>query len=248
MSSTQISTRRGRHPANGSYALLAALLGSVVLGAGCETTHATRDAITSEAETQAEFERGAQRPPTADTLYRMARILAAQGKDRQAVAVLEVAIDRDPSFAPAYRELAEIHLRTRRLAQGIEVLRLGISQVPNDPVLLNDLGMAYFIDGQHAQALEQFEKAHDLVPHNARYVSNMAMATALLGDYDRSLDLYRRVVPPAIAHYNVAVLCEANGDQSRAVQEYARALEIDPKYQEKLEAGTSARQPAGNGN
>ena len=129
-----------------------------------------------EGDGLAEFESGAGRPPTAQTLYRMARILA--GKHVEAEAVLRNTIDRYASFTPAYRELAEIQLRKRLVPDAIETLQAGLAQMPNDPVLLNDLGVAYVLDDQNSLAYEQFQQATDLVPMNARYVSNMAMAAA----------------------------------------------------------------------
>ena len=59
------------------------------------------------------------------------------------------------------------------------------------------------------------------------YRGNVAMAVGMQGRYDEALTLYKQVLTPADAHYNLGVLCEARGDVTRAFDEYARAKELE---------------------
>jgi Flp pilus assembly protein TadD len=169
------------------------------------------------------FTAGANRKPSAQTLYAMAQILATQGRDADCAKVLERCVQRYPSFLPAYAELAELHLRHGRVQQAMQLLLAGRKVAPNDARLVNNLGMCFILRHDPKSALAWFTRAAALVPTEGRYRGNMAMSLGLLGRYDESLALYRQVVSEADAHHNLGVLCRSTGDETRAGQEFALA-------------------------
>jgi tetratricopeptide (TPR) repeat protein len=175
-----------------------------------------------------DFEKAANRPPTAETLYRLARLLAAEHKDAEAERVLLGAIERYPMYMPLYNELAEVYIRQRKVDAAISTLNEGLAVVSNDAVTLNNLGMSHMLKQDYEAALQAFTRATAADRDNARYVANMALAAGMLGRYDESLALYEQVMRPGQAHYNVAVVAEARDDMDRANAEYAMALQLDP--------------------
>jgi tetratricopeptide (TPR) repeat protein len=106
------------------------------------------------------------------------------------------------------------------------VLSAGLKRRPRDTVLLNDLGMCCMLKKDYPAAREYFAQATALDGDNARYRTNMAAATAMLGRYDDALAMYMEVLPPADAHYNLSVICEARKDYPRAVREYGEAVRL----------------------
>jgi Flp pilus assembly protein TadD len=202
--------------------LAALLLGAV--GAGCESSSAVQTDLHPRAVSVDDaFGQGAGLPPSARTLYAMARLFASQGRDDDAERVLVKVIREEPRFMPAYCDLAELHVRHRRFDAAIESLRAGLTVAPSDHVLLNNLGMCWVLKGEYPKALDRFSEAAGAVPHNARYRANMAMAMGLMGRYEEAMALYQQVVPEADGHRNLAILCEARGDQARAARELALA-------------------------
>jgi tetratricopeptide (TPR) repeat protein len=177
----------------------------------------------AQADPQEDWLAGSNRAPTARTLYATARVLSAQGRDDKAQLVLLGIIERHPHFAPAYVTLAELYMRHRRVGKAREVLSVGLNRRPNDPVLLNDMGMCWMVQGRYDQALPRFQQAAAAAPGEARYQANAALALGLLGRYDEALELYRRILPAADAHHNLAVACELRKDHARAAQERAKA-------------------------
>lgn len=173
-----------------------------------------------------EFQAGAKRPPTARTLYAMARILAAQGKDVECEFVLGRVIREHPGFLPAYCEMAELRVRQRRIEEAVATLDAARIISPNDPIILNNLGMCMLLKSEYDDALTLFTQASSVIPQEARYRANMAVALGMIGRYDESLALYEQVVPPAEAHFNLGVLCEARKDLTRAAKEFRRAKEL----------------------
>lgn len=191
---------------------------------GCDNSRPASFSYSSaQARIDEEFQAGANRPPTAKTLYAMARILASQGKDDQCEFVLVRAIQQYPKFVPAYCELAELRVRQRRVGEAVDILKRGLAHWPNDPVLLNNLGMCMMLKSEFADAMDLFRDACKTEPQNARYRSNMAAALGMMGRYDESLALYLQVVPPAEAHHNLAILCRARKDLARAADEFKQA-------------------------
>jgi Flp pilus assembly protein TadD len=170
-----------------------------------------------------EFQKGADRPPTAKTLYAMALLQAAQGDGAQCEATLLHILRTHPDFLPAYDELARLQARHRRIEQAIRTLRAGLAVSPESPVLINNLGMCLMLRSDCEAALDCFQRAAGQTPQDARYRANMAMALGMLGRYEEALSLYEQVVSPGRAHYNLAVLCEARNDDARAVLEFAQA-------------------------
>jgi len=194
---------------------------SALLFSGCATQDDVYDLAGQERDP---FEIGADRPPTAKTLYALGRILGGQGKDEQARYVLTRAIQEDRDFMPPYTDLAEIFLRNGRLDDAIKTLAVGLRLSPKDPILLNNRGMCLMVKGDHLEALVSFTKAHKVIPSNARYIGNMAVASGMLGRYQDAFESYSQVMSSKDAYYNVAILCEANGDEGQADLAYKQTL------------------------
>lgn len=178
-----------------------------------------------QTDADAAFDAGANRPPTPRTLYSMARILAAQGRDPQCEMVLIRIIREHPRFMPAYCDLAELKLRNHNIDDAIQTLSAGLSVSPRDAILANNLGMCWMLKGDYDEALSMFTQAAGANPDDARFRANMAASLGLLGRYDEALSLYEQVIPIPDARHNLAVISAARGDDARAEQERAGAGE-----------------------
>jgi protein O-GlcNAc transferase len=212
-----------------SIAILAALtLAAAFPGCAGSGGGPTNEAPAPQSRGADPFDTGANQPPNAKTLFRLARILAAQGRDDECRFVLQDLTGKYPQFAPAWCDLAELHMRASRTDDATEVLERGLQALPNDARLTGNLGMCYMIKGDHQRALDAFARAASIGSDDARHRANMAAALGMLGRYDESLAEYEKVVAPAAAHFNLAVLAKARQDQPRAEQELAMAMSLDP--------------------
>ena len=158
-------------------------------------------------------------PPTAKTLYSMAQILAAQGKDAEGEFILRRCVQEHPQFTPAYNALAELQLRQGRIHEAIATLSAALKSQPRDPVLRNNLGMCLLLRQEYQPALEQFIAAAGRVPENEKYRANMATALGLLGRQEESSALLQQVLPPEKARYNADVLRKAHEKAVRPKEE-----------------------------
>jgi len=164
----------------------------------------------SSASAEQDLDEGSEvngdRPPTPQTLYSLAKILAAQGKDSQCRAVLAKCIQDHPEFMPAYCDLAELHLRHNRVTDAMGALRSGLAVAPDDPVLRNNLGMCWLLKGRAKQALGHFTAAAGTCPDSVKYRTNMAVALGLLGRQDEASALFTQTMSDKDAKHNLQVV------------------------------------------
>jgi Flp pilus assembly protein TadD len=154
----------------------------------------------------ADFASGANRPPTAKTLFAMADIMVMQEKDEEARLMLRRLIKEYPLFMPAYNSLAELEMRQHRIKEAIQTISSGLLVNHRDPVLLNNLGMCRIVSHDYKEALEMFTQAAGVMPENTRYRANMAMTLGLMGRYEESLFLFEQILPEEQVKNNLNVL------------------------------------------
>jgi Flp pilus assembly protein TadD len=193
--------------------VLAACVG---LGAsGCAST-----------QTDSSPDPSAKLSPSARTLWSMSRVLASQEKDAEREQVLLRLVTDYPTFLPPYIDLAELYVSHGQIESAIELLSSGTRVAPGDPVIRNNLGVCYLARGRYEEALEEFTTTSGYAPGDARARSNMALTLGKLGRYEECLAVYLQLVPPADAHWNLAVLCRARKDEERAKSEFALAEKL----------------------
>ncbi len=174
---------------------------------GCsESVSSAPDMDVALDNSEHEFQKQANRPPTSKTLFAMADILATQGRDSECEFVLKRIIQENPRYLPAYNSLAELQMRQGRTNTAIETIHDAFRINSEDPVLLNNLGVCWIVRGDYEKALEMFTKAACLMPENARYRTNMAVALGLMARYEESLSLFKQVLPEDQANHNLSVL------------------------------------------
>ena len=180
----------------------------IVASAGCAAKEERRLAGDTRAQSRAEaaFDAGADKPPSPDTMYGLARILLAQGRTMESMTLLRNTTGQYPNYLPAYNALAEAHLRLGQTDEAIEVLTEGLRRAPNDPVLLNNLGMTLFLERRYEEALPHFERAAAVRPEDATYRANQAATLGMLGRADEARAVYRQFLSPADVGANIQVL------------------------------------------
>lgn len=204
---------------------------------GCAKEEPAKSFEETQAEEDEEWIRGAKRPPSPETMLALSRILVTQGKDDEAEFTLDKCTKEYPDFVEAYVELAELHMRHRRVDSAIKILDEGMIQVPGNDVLMNDTGMCHFVLRQYRTAEKWFRQAAGVDPNNTRYRANIALALGLQGRYEESFAVYEQILSKKDAHHNLAVICDARKDIQRAEIERAAVRKIEKEEEaRRLEA------------
>jgi tetratricopeptide (TPR) repeat protein len=115
---------------------------------------------------------------------RMQKIDLAQREFEQAIAI-------DPSFIPAYINLADLY-RTRGLdGQGKHYLETAIEKRPDAGSAHHALGLLYVRQNKLPEALSSLKMAMELEPQNTRYKYVYAVALDSTGQSEQSLEVLK---------------------------------------------------------
>ena len=192
----------------------------VLFMAGCTQSAASSSSMKSAADNpDLEFQMNSDAKPTAKTLYAIAEILAAQGKDSQCEFVLRQLVQEYPGFSPAYNSLAELFMRNGRTREAVDIILQGLRIHPTDPILLNNAGMCWVMRRKYDKALDMFTQAAGRMPENVRYRANMAVALGLLGREEESLALFKQILPEDQANHNLNILYQSRKTSQAGSQE-----------------------------
>jgi Flp pilus assembly protein TadD len=224
-----------------AFALVATAVG------GCakrnDTLPETRGRHARHIEAEDSFAAGAGRAPTAATSYAFAKILIAQGRDRDALYVLSHIIREHPRFLPAYNAMAGVYMRADRLDDAVAALQTGLEQSPKDGVLHNNLGMCYLLKSEPEKALASFTSATEAAPDSSTFRANRAAALALTARDAEAEREYRTVVGKLQARQNVLALARAREGRSATEEPTQPQSRIEPAV-EKTEAPAASDAPA----
>jgi predicted CXXCH cytochrome family protein len=180
----------------------------------------------------------------------LAQVHAARGDAQVAIAEYRKAIDIDPTFVPAYANLADLHRARGADGEAETVLRAGVAKAPDAATLHHALGLALVRQKKIPEALEQLAAAVRLAPDDARFAYVQAVALHDAGQPREALAAletarvrhpYDRDVLAALASYS------AQAGALEAARGYARTLvELDPENPEyaQLAAELSGRRPS----
>jgi tetratricopeptide (TPR) repeat protein len=145
----------------------------------------------------------AANPTNTTAQAQLGKLLAAQGKTQEAVAVLEPAYQgaADPEIA---RELASLYLEAKQYDSAAKLLQPLLSHSPNDPQLHLDYGSALLHEHKYPEAQAELIKALQLKPGLTEGYFDLAYAAQQNKDYQlvlRVLDARAKLQPETPATY-----------------------------------------------
>ena len=163
-----------------------------------------------------------------------------------AQAAFDAAIRLQPSFSPAYVELADLLRRQDRESDAEALLRRGLKESPEDGALHEALGLSLVRQHRLSDALSELARAAELAPDTPRYAYVHAVALHDTGDLSGAIAALTKAHErhPGV-HDLVFVLVQYEveaGDRAAAIA-WARGLAgtwDDPRARqlvERLEAG-----------
>jgi predicted CXXCH cytochrome family protein len=163
----------------------------------------------------------------ADGHYNLGRVFADLGQFDEALAAFRAAIVREPAFAPAYINLADLYRQRGDETETARVLEEGATANPDNPAVLLALGLARVRQGEPAQALQALERAAQLAPADPYYQYVLGVALYSTGSTTRGLQTlqaaHERFPGHSATLLALATMFRDRGETERAL-EYARAL------------------------
>jgi uncharacterized protein (TIGR03790 family) len=177
-----------------------------------------------------------------DTIKLMLRSDARLAKQDQAGArqALEEAIARDDRMAAAHMALASLYEAAQEYDKAIERYRKLQVLVPDNPVVLNNLAYALAVRKNNvAEAIPLAEKAYSLGKGHPTLSDTLGWIYHLAGQNEKAVKLLEDAVRSAPRnpemHLHFAIVSEAMGNKLASEVALQRALEIDPKLEQRPE-------------
>ena len=180
----------------------------------------------------------ASREHTADRgtgLVDLAYLALVEAKPEEAEQTLKEAIEIDPSFSPAYINLADLYRMLGRDREAEAVLRSGLEGAADRSAVEHALGLALVRQQRYEKALSALGRAHEAQPENLRYGYVYAVALFDRGRHDQALavltDLHDRF-PNSTEVLSALVEYHGRAGHRDAAERYARLLKsrrADPK-------------------
>jgi tetratricopeptide (TPR) repeat protein len=178
----------------------------------------------------------------------LAQLLLARGNRAGAEAELRAAVRLDPSFVPAYVNLAEVARGTKGEAEAEGVLRDGLARAPDAAALHHALGLSLVRQSRSQEGLVELARAAELAPEDARLGFVHAVALHDLGQEIEARAALERLLArhpgDRDARFALATYLGEAGDTAaaqRCLSELAAINPYDPGLAGAVAPGQSAR-------
>jgi tetratricopeptide (TPR) repeat protein len=193
---------------------------------------------------------GEQGAETAYSLYLRGRTISLSSNSlehsREAAALFEQAVARDPNLVNAHLSLARLYntdfheriaghdpspLRKRAFDLYAHAARIA----PTSALARAGMGWCYLRRADLRQALTRFEEALQLCPNHADCLNELGVAYSLMGDLDRAGDLLRRAFelnpfPPDEYFSDMGVLMLFRGEHEAAEGQFEVSRHVALHY------------------
>ena len=168
--------------------------------------------------------------------YNLADALTVLGRNDEAIASYELALELDPGHMPSLANLGSVLVRAGQFTRAEEICRRALAFAPQDASLLNNLGSALRGLNILEEARSCFEKALALQPEHAEAVTNLAMTLCAQGQLGEGIARFQEAVRlrPAIAdvHNNLGTALTHARRFDDAIRSFQTAIDLNPKHAE----------------
>ena len=175
-------------------------------------------------------------PQSALTALELGKGLALDGKDEEAIPLLQHALELAPNLTDASYQLALAYQRSGRVPDAISLLKKVIAAEPRNAPALTNLGLALCQAQQAKDAVPFLQRAVTLAPGNITARQNLAAAYVSLGQFDDAIAALRaalKLAPnDARLHYDLGLAFKMQDDAPAAIPELQTAANLDPSAPE----------------
>lgn len=157
-----------------------------------------------------------------------ARQLEAAGYLADAASQYERARRFNPTDFSIGHRLATLYDRMGDAQAAALEYELAMRNTPNNADLINDYGYFHYNKGRYDRAEQLFRKSLACDASHQRATTNLAMTLAQENRYEESIRYFEKVVSPASARSNVAMIQAQQGKFELARASADKALKINP--------------------
>jgi tetratricopeptide (TPR) repeat protein len=168
----------------------------------------------------------------AKSLFSQARVLLAEGKTKEAIALLEKSMAIDPKTACPYNALGVAYEKTNDIEKAINFYKRAVQLAPGWSLPHHRLGLQYYARGKAREAQREFKAALDLDPAFLQTRWWMAHAYCEQGRYAEAeneiKELLRLAPDYGPAYAELGLIYQASRQYEKATEVYNKYLQLSP--------------------
>ncbi len=172
-------------------------------------------------------------PDDARALNNIGALLAAQGREREAIQKFIMAYRANPGDPTSNHNVGQVLLNRGEVRKAAPHFKAAIALDPGNFEDYYDLGLCYATLGKNASAVDMFKKALEMKPESPEAISSLGVTYLRLGETENAAKLLKMAVElePGNAEnwYNLACLQALKGDQTGSADSLSKALTLDYK-------------------
>jgi protein O-mannosyl-transferase len=159
-------------------------------------------------------------------------ILAAKGRNTEAIKQYQQALELNPNFSDCANNLGTVYLHQGQLDNALGYYQQALTINPGFAEVHNNLGILLTKQGKTTEAIEHYRKAIELKPDRAEFYNNLGNLLTTQGHTAEAAPLFQKAlgVDPdnAKVHYDLANTAFAQGQWDEAIEHYQQALKGMP--------------------
>jgi Tfp pilus assembly protein PilF len=163
----------------------------------------------------------------------MGILYSQRGKNDEAAAQFQRAIELQPDHAEAFNNLGNVYLQQGKWDDAVTQYKQAFKLRPKYADAQNNLGLALLQKGRLDEAIGHFLAALDLRPDYADARNNLGYALLQKGRYKEAEEHFRAAVALnsgiAQAHHNLALCLYSQGKVPEALASYQDAIQINSR-------------------
>jgi tetratricopeptide (TPR) repeat protein len=178
------------------------------------------------------FERSDDPPIVAETYFAAGQLAEANGDLKAAAHQYAEAARLDPNHKRALYRGATCLSQLKKFHEALATWKKYIEITGNDARGYSNLGFCFELAGRIDEAEAAYKQGIDRDPHSVPCRTNYGLMLARVGRTAEATLQLQAVLTPAEVHYNLGSVLEHQGRKEAAKMEYAKAIELDPRFEE----------------
>jgi tetratricopeptide (TPR) repeat protein len=179
-------------------------------------------------------------PEASAGYFHMSDCLKKLNKEKEANAVLEVALRKEPRSASEFLEWFFFYLLRAEKEKAKTALDKAMEIDPENQITMCLAGEAYFRNGMYEEAIALFERAVEINPSDIRLYNWLGICYRRLSKTSKAVERYQNalIIDPEDfnVHFNLGRAYMTDKDFKNAKTEFATALKYKPDLKEAKEA------------
>ncbi len=161
-----------------------------------------------------------------------AALLKKRGREEDAIAHFQEAIEIQPDDAEAHNNLGSAFFLEGRVDEAVAQFQKALETQPDFAEARNNLGLALLQKGRVDEAIAQFQQTLEIQPDSAEAYNNLGTAFSRKGQLDKAIMYSQKAleIQPdyAEAHNNLGSALFLEGRVDEAIAQFQKTLEIQP--------------------